>query len=292
MNLSDLVKGILTGNIQKGTLSKQQLEDVIDAIALMKAALSPEQQKKNREKAIAESNERAFRAAKITKPKKSEEPKKPNHLVVIKDEGCLAKSEENVSWSSNGQWSLEKAIKPGPTLDYGKMSPEQNPVSNPAAAKEAKAQRYAEIEANAPTLDYRNNRAATPKYYEGAAQKAQAAKAKAIKESQETAVETFQRRGQAKKPAAPVAPAAPAAGTLKPTMKSEGANIEKEPTPEERRKMTAKSDAVRYGSKAEEAMMAMSEKEPHTDDPKHEQKEKNKAKKIKDEAQELIDMHN
>ena len=38
MNLSDLVKGILTGNIQKDTLSKQQLEDVIGAIELMKAA--------------------------------------------------------------------------------------------------------------------------------------------------------------------------------------------------------------------------------------------------------------
>jgi len=34
----------------------------------------------------------------------------------------------------------------------------------------------------------------------------------------------------------------------------------------------------------------MSEKEPH-DDPKHEEKEKQKAKKIKDKAQELLDMH-
>lgn len=40
-----------------------------------------------------------------------------------------------------------------------------------------------------------------------------------------------------------------------------------------------------------DAQMTMSEKEPHKDDPKHEAKEKVKAKKIKAEAQDLLDMH-
>ena len=281
MDLKDLVKGILTGDIQKDTLSKQQLEDVIEAIELMKAlTITPDQQKKNKEKAKADNNARAFRDAKIDVPKggpPGEEPsaigahRKPN-LTVVKGDDCLVKSEETISWSSGGQWSLEKAIKPGPPLDYGKMLPEQNPVSNPAAAAAAKTKRYADIEANAPTMDYKGNRAKMPSYEVGAAEKAKTARAKAVKESQETALETFQRRGQTPT-AAPKAPAAtPAApGTLTPTNKS-----------------LTKNEMMGYSGSSS---MTMSEKEPHHDDPKHEKKEKKKAQDIKESAEEILSLH-
>ena len=275
MNLSDLVKGILTGNIQKDTLSKQQLEDVIGAIELMKAALTPEQQKKNRAKAIAEGNKRAFSEANIKEPKKqdsesikNESPKKTNHLTVIKEEGCLAKADEAISWSENGQWRLEKATKEGPTLNYGKIDPERNPISNPAAAREAKATRLATQEANAPTIDYANNPAVKPRYYSGAADRAKATQAKLEAESKETAAETIARRQGIKK--------------------DEGANIEREPASAERDKMTAKNEMMGYGGATP---MTMSEKEPHKDDPEHEIKEKKKAKSIKEKAEELLDMH-
>ena len=42
--------------------------------------------------------------------------------------------------------------------------------------------------------------------------------------------------------------------------------------------------------KAKESLRA-DKKEPHKDDPRHEQKEQEKAKKIKKEAQSLLDLH-
>jgi hypothetical protein len=199
------------------------------------------------------------------------------------------KGQEVVDWSSRGQWKIEKATKQNPTLDYGKIDPERNPLSNPQAAKEAKAKRYAEIEANAPTIDYQNNRTAQPKYYKGAADKAAQVRAKLEVESKETALDTFRRRGQMK-PSKPETPLAPSHPATKQTKKSEGVNVEEEPSSAERAKMTAKSEMPGVPTMASSAV-AMSEKEPHMDDPKHEEKEKKKAKKIKDEAEDLLDMH-
>ena len=198
MKLSDLVKGILTGDIQKDSLSKQQLEDVIDAIELIKTALSPEQQKKNREKATKENNQRAFEEANISRPepKKPEIPKQKGHLTVVKEEdGMEKKGQEIVDYSPNGQWSIRKAIKEGPTLDYSKINPESNPISNPEAAKEAKTKRYTDIEANALNIDYKNDVMAKPTRFSGAAEKAKAVRAKIDAESKETASEIFARRG-------------------------------------------------------------------------------------------------
>jgi hypothetical protein len=141
---------------------------------------------------------------------------------------------KDFSISHNGQWSLEKAIKPGPTLDYGKIAPEQNPISNPVAAKEARAARIATQEANAPTMDYSiNNKAPIPKSYEGVAEKVKAIKAKIESENKESAIQTLARRQK----------------------------------------------------------MNKDENEPHKDDPNHEKKEKQKALKIKEEAESILDMH-
>lgn len=38
-------------------------------------------------------------------------------------------------------------------------------------------------------------------------------------------------------------------------------------------------------------ILAKAKEEPHKDDPKHEQKEQDKAKKIKEKAEEILDMH-
>jgi hypothetical protein len=141
-------------------------------------------------------------------------------------------SSQDFNISNNGQWSLEKAIKPGPTLDYGKIAPEQNPISNPAAAKEAKTARLATQEANAPSINYGGNRMATPKVNAGLADKAKAVRAKIEAESKETALETIQRKQK----------------------------------------------------------MNKEEGEPH-DDPNHEKKEKQKAAKIKEEAEGILDLH-
>lgn len=271
MKLSDLIKGILTGNIQKDTLSKQQLEDVIDAIELMKTALSPAQQKKNREKATKENNERAFEEADISRPqpKKPEIPKQKGHLTVIKEEdGMEKKGQEIVDYSPNGQWSIRKAIKEGPTLDYSKINPESNPISNPEAAK---TKRYADIEANAPKIDYKNDVMAKPTQGQGAAEKARAVRAKIDAESSETASEAFARRNQAK---------LPAPSSAKPLKK--GVDTESQ--------TLTKNEMMGYSS-SPAASVAMSEKEPHKDDPEHEKKEQIKAKKIKENAEDILDMH-
>jgi hypothetical protein len=65
-----------------------------------------------------------------------------------------ANKSEMLKYNAGGQWSIEKAIKPGPTLDYSKMNPKPN---------------YAEIESKAPTIDYSKvnaPNAAKPKWKE------------------------------------------------------------------------------------------------------------------------------
>jgi hypothetical protein len=65
----------------------------------------------------------------------------PERRSLKKEEVELAKT------APNGQWSLEKAIKPGPALDYSKMNSKPD---------------YAAIAAKAPTIDYKNNRVIKP----------------------------------------------------------------------------------------------------------------------------------
>lgn len=114
---------------------------------------------------------------------------------------------------------IEKAIKPGPTLNYAKI------------ASEAKTSRG---EVSTPAIDYSiNNKAPIPKSYEGIAEKVKAMKAKIESENKESAIQTLARRQK----------------------------------------------------------MNKDENEPHKDDPNHEKKEKQKALKIKEEAESILDMH-
>jgi hypothetical protein len=159
---------------------------------------------------------------------------------------------EVLKTDKNGQWSLDKAIKPGPTLDYTKINPKPD---------------YKEMEAKAPTIDYQNNSATKKPVWSGAADQAKAVREKINTEANETAVETIRRRQDAKK--------------------SDGVNVEPELTSDQKKRMVAKNEMMGYGQDA----VMQSEAEPHKDDPHHEEKEKKKAKKIKEEAEKLLDMH-
>jgi hypothetical protein len=174
---------------------------------------------------------------------------KPNPDIEVK---------EVLKTDKNGQWSLDKAIKPGPTLDYSKFN--QKPD-------------YAEIEAKAPTIDYGNKPTAKPKW-SGSVDRAQAVRDKIDAQSKETAAETIARRQGMKK--------------------GDGVNVEPELTGDQQKRMVAKNEMMGYGSQPQSANPAdlmQSEDEPHKDDPHHESKEKKKAKKIKEEAESLLDMH-
>lgn len=153
---------------------------------------------------------------------------------------------ETFKTDSSGQWKIEKAIKPGPPLDYAKINPRANASVSPQAKVNADTA-AATTEAAAPSINYQNNRMKAPKAYAGAAERARQTREKITQQMSEPAVDTIINRQKAKK--------------------SEG---------NESQNATA---------------FAMSEQEPHMDDPKHEAKEKKKAKKIKDNAQELLDMH-
>jgi hypothetical protein len=163
---------------------------------------------------------------------------KPNPDVDVK---------EVLKTDKNGQWSLDKAIKPGPTLDYSKFNEKPD---------------YKEIEAKAPTIDYQNNSATKKPTWTGAADQAKAVRTKIDAESKETAAETIARRQKIRK--------------------GEGANSEPELDAGKQKRMVAKDEMMDQ---------VMQSEEPHKDDPQHEEKEKKKAKKIKEQAESLLDMH-
>jgi hypothetical protein len=177
-NEQELIKSILLGQLSLDDLTPEAREIIAPALALVKYKIdhgnetleksqlnqlvelakadfiSPDQQKKNKEKAKEKANKDAFRQAKIQVPQKDEDDKpklkiedgkiktdepKKNHLTVVKAEEC----QEVCKFDSNGQWSIEKAITSGPTLDY-------------AATNKPKKQ----DESNTQTIDYSSG---TPK---------------------------------------------------------------------------------------------------------------------------------
>lgn len=138
----------------------------------------------------------------------------------------------------NGQWKIEKAIKPGPTLDYSKINPKPDPAA----------------EANAPTIDYGKlekpkavwEQKTTPSASKEAWIKANSAKRERTMSAEKKGIKLD---------------------------KNEGALLEEEPTSSQKARMVVKAE------------------EPHKDDSKHEEKEKKKAKSIRDKAQEILDLH-
>jgi len=151
------------------------------------------------------------------------------------------KTQEIVDYSSNGQWNITKAVKEGPSLNYGKTpkAPKQ-----PATLDYSKTPKAPKQPA---TLDYSKTPKA-PKYMDAVERIAEQKAKLPPPEASETAAQTIARR----------------------------------------QKMN-KNDIV--GGSSDASLMTMSEKEPHDDDRKHEEKEKAKATSIKEKAQEILDMH-
>lgn len=171
------------------------------------------------------------------------------HLAYVQERLVKSSLEEVCKVNKNGQWNIEKAIKPGPTLDYSKINPKAD---------------YKEIEAAAPTINYSNTPGSKPAW-SGSTDRAQAVRSKIDAESKESAAETIARRQKIKK--------------------NQGTNLDA-PVADKGR-MTAKADMAGEMPDDGSSSMAMSEEGT----PAHENKEKKIGKKIKDEAQDLLDMH-
>jgi hypothetical protein len=88
---------------------------------------------------------------------------------------------------------LRKAIKPGPTLDYGKINARANASVNPEAKAVADTA-ASNSQQNAPTIDYHNDAMKPPVRYAGAAEKAKAVRAKLDAQTNATALDTIKAR--------------------------------------------------------------------------------------------------
>lgn len=213
--------------------------------------------------------EKEYKQVKVQMDSDTYEPQ-GKHQPVMESPKNLKKA-----WTNDAQWSLNKAIKPGPTLDYSQFNKKPD---------------YADIEAKAPTINYSKSPGVKPAW-SGATDKAKETRARIDAEAHETAAETIARR-QGKKPVA----------------KNEGTNLDAPPA--DKGRMTAKNEMMGYGpTGSPENAMAMSEHEvekgsgpgigaapmmmSENDEgsPEHEAKEKEKAKKIKDDAEYILDMH-
>jgi hypothetical protein len=219
------------------------------ALALLKKSLAPEEATKGF--SAEELHELEYLMKSINKKTGDGRYGRPNPDIKVK---------EVMKTDSQGQWKIEKAIKPGPTLDYSKFNEKPD---------------YADIEAKAPTINYQNNSATKKPTWTGAADKATAVRTKIDTESKETAAETIARRQKG----------------VKGVVKSDGVNVEPELTANQQKRMVVKNEMMGYGQEAGGAANVMQSEEPHKDDPQHEAKEKKKAKKIKKEAEDLLDMN-
>jgi len=131
MNIQELIKAVILNGekLSDFELTKQDLEEIQ---LLMKSVqdnlekakfIDPKKQKENRMKAIKQGNMDVMEESGLDEEmqQKLEKPKKPSsHLTVVK--------EEVLKIDDKGQWSIEKAIKPAPSLDYSTMNrPKQQP---------------------------------------------------------------------------------------------------------------------------------------------------------------------
>ena len=100
----------------------------------------------------------------------------------------VVKGEEVLKIDDKGQWSIEKTIKPGPTINYSRDV-------NPIKTKEQRA----DDEASATTINYSDPKNVTiKKPWSGKAAQASKIREKAMRTMNETAVETFARRNKGK----------------------------------------------------------------------------------------------
>ena len=95
-----------------------------------------------------------------------------------------ASAGEFVKYDHQGQWSIAKAIKPGPTLDYSKINPKPD---------------YKNKEANASTVDYSNKDVQVKKPWKGAAAKRAEARDRIDTRANQSALATIEEKRNARK---------------------------------------------------------------------------------------------
>ena len=96
-----------------------------------------------------------------------------------------AEAAEMVKYDDNGQWSIEKAIKPGPALNYSKMNPKPD---------------YDKIDREAHTIDYSDPKnVQVKKPWSGAAARRDAVRAKIESNANENALQAIEAKRASKK---------------------------------------------------------------------------------------------
>jgi len=172
-------------------------------------------------------------------------------------------SEDLISWDNNGQWTLTKAIKPG-EADLGEYW--KKPINTPAP-KNIKP-----FSANPKSSDIGDTGINYKKMNDP---KAQTAPKYDIGEGREQQLHANLMNNR-----------------VPGVRKNEGTNLEANPSIDERTRMTAKGDMDGYGPAGDSSSsMTMSEKNPQPGEARHEEEEKEEARKIKEKAQKLLDMH-
>ena len=170
-------------DVVTNNMGNEDLQDLSMALELLQKAkfIDPKKQKENRMKAVKQGNTNAMEESGLDKEvnQKVEKPKKPSsHLTVIK-------GEEVVKYDKLGQWSIEKAIKPGPTLDYSQINAKPN---------------YKEMEDNASTIDYTDKKnVEIKKPWAGAAARTQRARDSINEKNNRSALDEIKARQEHKK---------------------------------------------------------------------------------------------
>lgn len=162
------------------TMSDEDIQDLSIALELLQKAkfIDPKKQQENRKKATKQANMDAMEEAGLD-IKESSTPKEKikSHLTVIKA--------EMLKYNELGQWDIEKAAKPGPTLDYSKINAKPD---------------YDKIESEASSIDYSDKKnIEVKKPWAGASAKRQKAMDSINAKQNRTAIEEIKARQETKK---------------------------------------------------------------------------------------------
>ena len=154
--IKDYIVAILTKSKSIDDVPIEHVHEIQEVLEYLQKAkfISPDQQKKNKAKAKIDGNDRAFYDARIKgKPSigakndqaiidaQPEEKKKENPFSIVKMEDAgagagadagVVKYDEVVKIDDMGQWKIEKAVKPGATLNYAEMNKPKNTEKTPA----------------------------------------------------------------------------------------------------------------------------------------------------------------
>lgn len=228
-------------------------------------------------KILAEFKEELAKGAKKLKEKLPPPPPPEEHPPVLSEKDALKLVKEELKCSANGQWEIKKADIVRPDAGYGKVTvkdinPKPDPKKPGAYGKvimKDEQQDNTRVNLNNPYNDQPEEDKKKKLKKSEELEKASKDPALAIKE-----VKIKELQGKID------------AGTYKPDAKKIADKMLKM-SPNE---ATAAAPPVNGAPPPVGSDMAK-EDEPHKDDPEHEEKEKVRAKNIKEEAEEILDMH-